>query len=265
MNKFFAAVISAAALSGFLAADEMEFKLNKASDWSKHHAVTWIGEKKDVIQAKGGAFLMSTRLFDVDVAKKYTLKAEAKLISGGPAPTYVGFLPHTKDGRPIHCETVNILTGSETTVAAGAEKGATKLILKATPQWKRRGVVAIALNAKKDYSDLPNFNILLCKSYGIVKDTVEVTLRKPLAADIAAGTPVRGHVSGGYMYTAGFRQLADGQSFEFKGSARGRLKTSTGRTSWGPGAEKARIVLLINWGKRDAVAQIKNVELKIEK
>ena len=74
MNKFFATVVSAAALTGTVFADGIEFKLDKPSDWkSLGGSVKWVGEKKDVLQATGSVMISSTRLFDVDVKKKYKL------------------------------------------------------------------------------------------------------------------------------------------------------------------------------------------------
>lgn len=265
MNKLFLSVVSAALLCGSLCADEIEFKLEKPADWNKNSSVKWVGPEKDVMEVKGSAFLSSSKLFDVNVNKKYKLEVDGKVISGGPAWIYVGFQPYTKDGRAIPCEAVNLRVGSETTVLMAAKKGSTKLILKNNPAWKTPGIVAVALNAKKNYADLPNFNFLLCKACKIVNGNVEVTLKAPLKADIAAGTPVRGHCSGGYMYAAGFKKLANGQSFEFKGTVKGAVKTGMGRRAWAPGAAKARVIILVNWGNRNAVAQIKDVELEIEK
>lgn len=266
MNKFFAAVVSAAALGGFLFADEIEYKFEKPGDWkAMGGTVKWVGDKKDVMQVSGSVLLTSTKIFDVDVTKKYKLEADIKTISGGPAIIYMGFIPYDKNNQVISADMVNVHQGSETTVAKVGKVGDTKLILKDNSKWPAKWLSAVALNAKKDYSDLPNRNLLFTKSVKRVGGNLEVTLKKPLAQAVAAGTPVRGHCAGGYMYTASYKKLADGQSGELKGVARGRAKYNLGGANWAPGAAKARLLMLVNWGNRKAVSQIKDVELEIEK
>ena len=265
MKKIFAAVVSAAALSGSLFADGVEFKLDKPSDWNISGNVTWVGEKKDVIQAKGGVFLTSKKLFDVDAKKKYKLEADAKMISGGPAFVYVGFIPCDKNGADISAVSVNAVGKSETAVAVAGKVGDTKLILNSNPNWNVQFIYAAALNAKADYSDLPSKDLLEISAVKNVDGKIELTLKKPLAKAVAAGTVVRAHRGGGYMYTAGFKKLADGESFEFKGVAQGMLKSEMRTAQWAPGTAKAKVVLLINWGAPKAVSQVKDIELEIEK
>ena len=266
MNKFFATVVSAAALTGSVFADGIEFKLDKPSDWkSMGGSVQWVGAKKDVLQATGSVMISSTRLFDVDVKKKYKLEADVKRISGGAAYIYLGFIPYDKNGKAIGAESVNIQPGSETTVLKAGKVGDTKLILKNNSKWAVQYLYAVALNAKKDYSDLPNRDLLPCSKVAVVNGNLEVTLKKPLAKAVAAGTPVRAHLGGGYMYTGGYKKLSDGQTAEMKGVAKGRIPYSLRGGSWTAGAAKAQVIMLINWGNHKAVTQVKDIELEIEK
>ena len=82
---------------------------------------------------------------------------------------------------------------------------------------------------------------------------------------VAAGTSVRAHLGGGYMYTGGYKKLSDGQTAEMKGVAKGRIPYSLRGGSWTAGAAKAQVIMLINWGNHKAVTQVKDIELEIEK
>ena len=77
------------------------------------------------------------------------------MLSGESAPFYVGFKLFDKNGKEISAHFVNARVGSETTVAKPVKAGDKVMIVKANPLWKS-GFYAVALNAKKDLSDLPN-------------------------------------------------------------------------------------------------------------
>ena len=265
MKKFFAAVVSVAAIGGSLFADGIEYKLDKPADWTNTGSVKWVGEKKDVMEVTGQAMLTSTKLFDVDYTKLYKLEADLKVVSGGPATAYFGFLPCDKNGTPIQASSVNQLPNSETAVAVAAKAGDKKLLLKSNAAWSSNGIWAVALNAKKDLSDLPNTDLYNVGAINNVNGMIEVALKAPLAKDVAAGTIVRAHLGGGYMYTGGWKKLAAGQEFEFKGAAKGRAKYGMGSSAWAPGTAKARIIMLVNWDNPKTVSTVKDIELEIKK
>ena len=264
MNKFFISVVSAAAFCGAAFADGIEFKLEKPADWQKNGMVKWVGEKKDVMQISGRTALYSSKAFDVDPAKKYYIEADVKVISGGPATTYLGFYLYDKNNRVVAAQNVSIVLRSETVFAKAAKKGDTVVTLKANPLWKKMRPYALALNPKKDYSDLPNFDLLYIKSVKEAGANVEVTLKAPVKKEIAAGTSLRLHLPGGYMYTGGWKKLAAGQKAELKGMATGRCNANISPRAWAPGVAKARVIMLVNWDNPKTVAQIDDVELKIK-
>ena len=264
MNKFFVSVVSAAAFCGAAFADGIEFKLEKPADWQKNGAIKWVGDKKDVMQISGRTLLYSSKMFDIDPAKKYQLEADVKVISGGPATTYLGFYLYDKKNRVIAAQNVTVVLRSETVFAKAAKKGDAVVTLKATPQWKKIKPYALALNPKKDYSDLPNFDLLYVKSVKEAGANVEVTLKSPVGKDIAAGTAVRCHAPGGYMYTGGWKKIAAGQKAELKGMATGMGNANINPRAWAPGTAKARVILLVNWDNPKTVVQIDDVELEIK-
>ena len=265
MKKFFAAVVSVAALSGSLFADGVEFKLEKPADWKNTGSLKWVGKDKDTMEVSGIAMLSSTKLFDVDVNKKYKLEADVKMISGGPAITYFGFEAYDKDGVAIPAAAVNARLKSETPVVANAKIGSKTLLLKDNPNWNPVGIYAVALNAKENLSDLPNRDLLVVTGIKKVGSHIEVTLKEPLAKAVAAGTIVRAHLGGGYMYSGGWKNITAGQKVEFKGVAKGLATYGMGSVSWAPGTAKARVIMLVNWNNPKSVVQIDDVELEIEK
>ena len=161
---------------------------------------------------------------------------------------------------------VNARIGSETTVVKAVKPGDKVMTVKANPQWKA-GTYAVALNAKKDLSDLPSYDMLQIAKFTPKGDVIEIELKSPAPKAVPAGTVVRAHYGGGYMYTAGYKVMKAGESVELKGTARGAAKHSMTSGVWAPGAVKAQIILLVNWkwGVKDKmVAQIKDVELEIK-
>ena len=265
MKKFFAAVVSVAALSGSLFADGVEYKLEKPADWKNTGSLKWVGKDKDTMEVTGVAMLSSTKLFDVDPNKRYKLEADVKMISGGPAITYFGFEAYDKNGVAIPAAAVNVRLKSETPLVAAAKAGSTKLLLKDNPNWNPAGIYAVALNAKANLSDLPNRDLLVVSAIKKVGSHIEVTLKQPLTKEIAAGTIVRAHLGGGYMYAGGWKNIAAGQKVEFKGFAKGHAAYGMGTAAWAPGTAKARVIMLVNWNNPKSVVQIDDVELEIEK
>ena len=266
MKKMWISAIAALLAGGVLGAGELEFKLEKPADWKSSTPVKWIGKEKDVMEITGPTTLLSVKKFDIDVNKIYKLEADVKQIAGGPIPVCIGFKLFDKNDKEITSFMVNARQNSETTVLKSVKPGDKVMILKANPLWKKN-VYAIALNAKKDLSDLPNYDILTPAKITFKGQEIEVQLKAPVAKAIPAGTIVRAHSGGGYMYTAGFKMLNNGQEVEFKGIAKGVNKSGMTGDRWAPGAAKAQVLLLVNWkwGSKDkAVAHVKDVELEIK-
>jgi hypothetical protein len=267
MKKFLMTAVASLLAGGALCAGEVEFKLEKAADWQKNGAVKWVGKDKDVMEVTGPAAVISSKMFDIDPKKTYKLEAEVKMLSGEAAPTYIGFKLFNKQGKEIFAHFVNARPGSETTVVKAVKAGDKVMIVKANPLWKS-GFYAVALNAKKDLSDLPNFDCLIPSKVTAKGQEIEVQLKTPATKAIPAGTVVRAHTGGGYMYTAGGKTLEpNGKEIEFKGIAKGVTKYNMGPSIFAPGTAKAQVIMLVNWKwnyKQKSVTQIKDVELEIK-
>lgn len=266
MKKFLLSAAAAFIAGGALYAGEAEFKFDKAADWKSSTPIKWVGKESKTIEVTGPATLLSAKKFDIDHKKYYKLEADVKQISGTSIPVCVGFKVFDKNDKEIFAYMVNARIGSETTVVKAVKPGDKVMIVKANPQWKA-GTYAVALNAKKDLSDLPSYDTLLISNITPKGQELEIQLKAPAPKAVPAGTVVRAHYGGGYMYTAGYKVMKAGESVELKGTARGAAKHSMTSGCWAPGAVKAQVILLVNWKwgvKEKLVAQIKDVELEIK-
>jgi len=107
-----------------------------------------------------------------------------------------GLIPHS---------TVDCVPGSEAVTAEPVAKGAKVMLLKNAGDWEtfvKRGARIIAMNAKKDFLDLPNRD-LCCFIQKITRkgDLLEVTLSIGAGKAYPANTPVRLHRDGGYQWS----------------------------------------------------------------
>ena len=266
MKKVYSAVLAAAMICGFAQANEVEFDLERSADWKVVGNVKWVGEKKDVMEVTGRALLTSAKRFDIDENKSYKLEADVKRIKGGATPIYVGFNLFDKDGKQLPAHLVNIVYGSETPLLKPAKPGDKVLYVKDSPLWQKPTVYSLHINARKDLTDLPNYDMYVIAAKSVKNGALELQLKSPVTKDIPAGTLVRAHMMGGYMYTAGYKTLKEGESFEFKGVAKGRAKYGMPSTAWAAGAVKAEVIILVNWNSEGAkaVTQVKDVELEIK-
>ena len=260
------AVLLAAALMGGAGLFAESFVLDKPEDWKVTNGkITVVGENKNILEIKGSAMLTSTREFPVDPTKVYELEAQAKLVSAASAPCYLGFCVYDKEGRAMGAYTVNAGIGTESTLAREVKVGDKTILVKATPKWTKRNFQVVVWGAKKDLSDLPNFNFIgYVTAMQPAGENVEVTLKAPAKAAVPAGTSVRIHSEGGYMYTGGYCMPKTDDFTKLKGKAKGRAKAGMYGSAWAPGAAKARVIMLVNWGKYKETTQIKDVKLEIK-
>ena len=263
MKKFLlTAMIAAASLVG--AGEEYEFE--KVSDWLPTKGVTQID---DGLLVKNRVMLRSKKLFDVKPGKIYKLKLEAKRVDGVPTMIYFGFETYLANGRtPVSNEHVNAIYGTLSSFAKDAKKGDTVIYLDNTAaKWKKLGHSFFAIDAKKDFSDLPNYKIIRAPITNIEKcaEGYKITLGVKMPRDIAKGTTVRQHISGGYMYAGGYKLLKD-KEVKLFGKVSEVLPPGPGYSfdKWSSYAAKARLIVLVNWTGKGSTTALKDIELEIE-
>ena len=254
---------AAAMTVGVLAAQEAQ-TYNKVTDWNKSPSIV---EEDGLVTAKGMT-LMTGKVFDVDPAKTYTVKAAARAKNFKEKEgslVYIGFQALDSQNRPIQSEQTNVVEGTFTEVTADAAKGATTFFVKDGSKFKK-GSFVVMRGAKSDFSDLPNRGYI---SKGIVANVAkvdggwEIALSSPLIVDLKAGEKVREHAKGGYLYVGG-RRVIVGEWVEFSGSIAGLSKTGYTAKAWPAGTAKAKLVILSNWQKRDLSTQYKDVTITVK-
>ena len=151
--------------------------------------------------ANGGRGPYSRKTFKIDPEKYYVASVWVKAADDKPSFAYFGLIAFDASGKEIKSENVSSFPGTETELAAPAEPGDNVLKVKNAAAWKNFTYCVAAFNAKADKSDLPNRDL----SSGITgikqnKDIWEISLKKPLKKDYPAGTRIREHYKGGYIY-----------------------------------------------------------------
>ncbi len=248
---------------GVLGAQEAPASLNAAADWTKDPNVS---DADGVLNVKKQTRIFSAK-FDIDPSKKYTLKFSCRTVNaekdGDRSLIFAGFAVFDKNGREINSYHSSVVPNTMTEVVEDAPKGAKVIKLKDCSKFKKP-YGTLAADAKEDLSDLPNFNFLGYISDFASKDGVwEVSLLYPLNRPVKAGTVVREHMRGGYLYTAGVK-TAGKDWITMSGTITGMSKGSWNGRVWPAGAVKARVVILSNWNNKKLETQFKDISLTVK-
>ena len=211
---FTAAILSAASLLG---AAEILFDGAKAGAWESE------AEIKDgiVTMDLNYGIKLSKEFIPVVPGKKYTVSGEFFITGNPPAKTflYFGVIPYTAKGEEIsHAAIAWANPYSVAELASDVKAGDKSALLKGAADWKFLPHGRLAFNAKKDRSDLPNFELsdffIVAKTEKNSDGTVKVFFNKGIAKDYPAGTLVRQHRSGNMFPYVGFGDKA-GQWVKF--------------------------------------------------
>ena len=237
---------AAALIAGVLSAQEpvvQDFVANPALWQQKSPNL----QKTDDGLLVKGRFMLTAVKFTVDPEKTYTtqVEASAKHPDGKSSWILVGYDVFNKDGKQITSSHVGALKGTLTTVAEDAPKGSTVVKLKDGSKYRKAAAV-LAFDAKEDFSDLPNFDVSpAIKDIANKGDVWEITLSSPLKKDIKAGTAVREHGQGGYLYVASIG--AKEASIAKSGAVKGIATSGWGGGKWPAGTATARFLILVDW------------------
>ena len=193
----------------------------------------------------------------------------AAALSKQKLPVFVELIRSLKqeleDGKQIDSTMTSIVAQTDTELVAPAKKGDTVIKVKDGSKWKVRSWSGFVYNSDPSLSDLPNRNYLACplKEMKQEGDAWTLTFSRPLKVDLPAGTKVRQHSGGGYMYTGKYGQLT-GDWKTFTGSAKGLLKAGFNYAKFAPGTARVSVLMLVNWGNKIATAEIKDISLEIK-
>lgn len=183
-------------------------------------------------------------IIKIDPSKKYKFSIWFRSEDAAKAaPFFAGLQSYDKNKKPISGDNVRSFDGTLTTITADALKGERVLQVENASAYKKGWV--LALNAKEDYSDLPNRNLI----GGVQKiNGNELTLSKPLKNDVPAGTKLRQHI-GGWQYNLSHGDKAPAQWKEYSCIINGRNNKNGENNKFWPGTEYVQIVIAANMTK----------------
>lgn len=264
MRLFTKMTIAAIAAAGAVLSAAEVIDLNNKDFWIPLKNVTF---SEGQMVNEGRTMYRSKKTIAIDPAKKYTISMTVSNAEGKKSSYLLfGMSPATAKGGQISASSLQSIKDTFTQVVADAKKGDKTITVKDASKWNKSPHCTIALNAKEDNSDIPNFAILQAPIEKAEKtgDNWTITLKNPLPKNIAAGTNIRQHINGGYYYF-GTRSIAPGKTVECKNSVTGQAPhgTFTAR-GFHPGMKHAYIIILSDWYSSKQPVTIKNAKLIIE-
>ena len=207
----------------------------------------------------------------IDPAKTYTISMDLR--SADPAAlsrmNYIGLVMYDERNRAIVRDNVQSVPGAFAKVAADTPAGAVQITLDRVVDLSnaaKKGL-CLAINAKEDFSDMPNPTRTgkITKVQTVDGKTV-VTLAAPYAKALPAGTPVRVHyIMAGFSYGI----LLGGLGAEWKhytvrvsGVA---MDGSAGYDKFWPGAKTFQLLFVVNPNANiQSSVLIKNISVTAE-
>jgi hypothetical protein len=189
----------------------------------------------------------------VDPAKTYTISMELRSADAAALSrsNYIGLVQQDSQGRSLVRDFVYAVPGAGIAkVAADAPKGAKEIVLAGAVDLSRRANkgFCLALNAKEDFSDMPNRELTgkVLKTATVNGNTV-FTLASPLNRDVKAGTTVRCHYhSAGFTYGVLMGGLtADWKKFTCRITGVADQGTADYTKFW-PGAKTFQLLFVVN-------------------
>ena len=155
------------------------------------------GKTGNAYQLNPGKSAIQIGKFQADPAKNYRIELDLKAVEK-PCPNFAVSLRYTDTKRKVvDAKPVAVVPETRTVLTKPAEAGAKTVEVKAVTNWIRG--YSIAFGVKEDDSDLPRNDL---NSVVTFKGNL-VTLAKPLAAALPAGTGVVLHRPGFYFRLKG--------------------------------------------------------------
>ena len=254
-------LLSAFIMLLFFAVTGNEVNLLKNGDFSRYK-VNWVTNGKVTEEGKTGVLTLSgkaNRAFSrqvIEFGPKTALQMTADISADKPVQVWIGLIPVDKNWKEINYRNTGVIAGTMTETAEAVNKNSDTVILKKAV--KIRKGQYLALDAKEDLSDLPNYRLERIKSVASKDGKCVVKLFKSIRRSIPAGCKVRIHTDGPtYFYAATLRK-----GFPGKVQAKGVIGGTKG-PQFRPGTAGVKACLLIVPGKnaKDVKVQFRNVQI----
>ena len=212
--------------------------------------------------------LLLKKFIPVDPAKTYTLSGQFKSLGKVQSRVFFGFVTYDKNKKYIQTINSNVISGTYAELAAPAKAGDKSLTVKNAVNWKAHRIprfFRVAFNAKKDFSDLPNYDTSLGIKKVEKKDDVTVAeLTGPLKKSYPAGTGVRVHHAGCgfYLYSVLANQKIPAEWKQYSKKVTVADSGQAGGQYFRQGTAFVQILILANFGqKKDAKLAITEIKL----
>ena len=143
-----------------------------------------------------------------------------KNIGNTPTTVYCGYAPYTKEHKRIHRRNVPYKDINKVLKVVESKADSNSIIVDSYSDWTKGCYIAI--NAKEDLSDFPNFSILenpIVNVKALDSSYAEITFKEPIKQPIAKGTFIRIQSPHGdtYIYN-NHKVLQPGEEVKFESS-----------------------------------------------
>ena len=238
------------------------YKFDTPDTWKK---AKFFKKSGDALSITGTHLLYSKNVIAINPTKTYTYSITIRQASGSsPSSVHFGFIPYDDEEHRIRMAHVTYIKGTSGTLVEDVKPS--DLVIKIKPAKAKNWIVAggwvICFKAKDDYSDLPNKNISpVMKSIVNKNGILEITLRSKCKQKFPAGTKVRIHAKGGYIYTGSLAKAPEKWK-TFSGTVKGILPHGWNNKSWPYTTACARPMILANWNNKKGIIEIKDIKVE---
>ena len=231
------------------------FSVKRSNDWDGKPAKISEG----VFQKKQSSRLISLTTFEVSPEYEYTLSGEFRLVNSTKTqPFFFGFIPYLANGTRIEQKHFRIFKNTSCAkVIENCKPDSYSIkVEKAMNYPANQPGIFIALNAKTDNSDIPNFDIIPVKNIDSSNGITTINLQTPLKKELKKGTLVRLQCLGAdFIYSGCANKMLSDKWQTFSGSTKFDSKSN----AWFPGTQKAGIVML--GGTADGLVEFRNIKV----
>jgi len=198
---FFAMMLAAAVHAGSI------LVCDKASEGKSTFTLNSYAYKPQVVTENGETFfrvrgrvaLVSDATAKIDPNKYYVVSVKIRSVAN-PSKALLGYSPLDSQNRSVEHINAVAVAKSFTKLTRDAKTGDKSIFIENGQNWVK-GACAPVFNAKEDNSDIPNFNVLPpVRQIKENDNDFEVELGAALKQDLPAGTFVREHRMGGFVY-----------------------------------------------------------------
>ena len=165
--------------------------------------ITKITDKQNSFSATGKRFRIASNNKILVSDNTLTNSVSVKNTGDQPTTLYFGYIPYTKDRKVMDTRILPYQDTNKILNVVSVKKDSNSIVVDSEPEWAKG--CFLALNAKEDLSDFPNYSFVNGKIQDVKKiddNQFEIIFDAENKQDIEIGTKVRvQHSAGGFLYT----------------------------------------------------------------